>query len=80
MGATRLMPTTKKRCDECLFCSSRTCHVRIVCKTASETFDEVACRAHVYELEAYADRTLPPSQMRTHTTSTDKLRRGEKRS
>ena len=68
----------KKRKDECLFCNKRSCYTRIV-KLEEPTYDEVACRNHVEELEKHSDKVLGCKNgvMRNHLTSSGQLKRGE---
>ena len=68
----------KKRKDECLFCSSRTCNTRIV-RQNEPKYDEIACYKHIEELEKHSDEVLGYKNgvMRHHITSTGQLKRGE---
>jgi hypothetical protein len=68
----------KKRKDECLFCSSRSCHTRIV-RLENPVYDEVACSRHVANLEDHSDSVLGRKNgvMRNHITSSSKMERGE---
>jgi len=65
------------RSNQCKFCMSRKCHVRIVTKDYS--YDEVACTIHTHKLEIDADDTLGRGVgiLREHISSTAYLRRGE---
>lgn len=65
-------PIKNPRADQCLFCNSRNCHVRIF----GNGYDEVACRQHVKNLERHKDETRP-GLLITHQSSTAKLRRGK---
>lgn len=50
----------KPRPNQCRFCTSRRCYCRIVSSDSdgsSSAFDEIACRAHVENLEDLADTT-----------------------
>lgn len=68
----------KKRIDECLFCSSRSCNTRIV-RSTSPVYDEIACDKHVTDLEKHSDETLGKHNgvMRSHLSSSGRLKRGE---
>ena len=67
----------KKRKDECLFCSSRSCHERVVSsRDNGKTYDEIACRNHVKELYKHSDE-VAPKVMKYFITSTSRLKRGE---
>lgn len=50
-----------KHPKQCLFCSSRKSIVRI----RSVGFDEVACSAHVRDLEQYAESKIPKGVLAT---------------
>jgi len=68
---------TKKRKDECLFCSSRSCYTRIVTsEDKGKLYDEIACPNHVFELEKHSDETVP-KVMRIFASSTARLKRGD---
>ena len=69
------MTTPGKRSDECLFCTRRRCHVRIRSDLAG--YDEVACTRHTRELGRHYDERHVGTMM-THTTSTGRLRRGDR--
>lgn len=62
------------RKNQCKFCASRSCYTRIV--TPDLSYDEVACRRHVHELEKDADASLNGA-LRCNCSSTGKLSRGE---
>lgn len=67
----------KKRQNECRFCSSRRCYVRIhtsLARRGGPAYDEVACRRHVRELEIDADAKAP-GLWKNHVSSTGRLRR-----
>jgi hypothetical protein len=68
----------RKRIDECLFCSSRTCRTRIV-RPEEPHYDEVACNRHISELEKHSDVVLGRKNgvMRHHISSLGNLKRGE---
>ena len=69
----------KKRKDECLFCTSRKCGLRIFRKD-NPHFDEIACIRHYTELEMHADEVLGgrgSGVMRTHMTTTGTYFRGQ---
>jgi hypothetical protein len=68
----------KKRKDECLFCSSRTCSTRIY-RREIPIYDEIACGKHVSDLEKHSDEVLGTKNgiMRTHVQTTGKFKRGE---
>lgn len=63
--------STRKRADQCRFCSSCRCFYRIV----AVSFDELACREHVAELERFADAELPPGWPRNNVSSTSRMTR-----
>ena len=67
-----------KRKDECLFCKSRKCSVRIV-RTEKPFYDEIACDKHASEMEKHADKELGINNgiMRWHISSSGILKRGE---
>lgn len=59
---------------QCLFCESCRCFYRIF--TDDCGFDEIACRDHRRDLEAYADSLLgSPGRKRCHQSSSARLRR-----
>ena len=62
------------RKDECKFCASRRCFVRIV--TSDLKYDEVACGTHTRDLELHADKTIA-GITRMHHSSSGALKRGE---
>jgi hypothetical protein len=68
----------KKRKDECLFCSSRSCYSRIV-RLVAPQYDEVACYKHVEDLEKHSDKVLGYKNgvLRNHISSTGRMKRGE---
>lgn len=61
-----------KRSNECRFCTSRKCHLRIV--SADGRYDEVACHRHIRDLEQDADERSPG--VLKHHSSSGELRRG----
>jgi hypothetical protein len=61
------------RKTQCLFCTSRRCHHRIV--TPDLKFDEIACGRHIKELERHADAILHGA-LRTNIVSMGILNRG----
>lgn len=67
--------------DQCRFCASRQCYVRIssVDDGGAFTFDDLACPDHVKELERYADgcQNWRKPTIRRHSTSNVKQRRGD---
>jgi hypothetical protein len=65
------------RKDQCKFCTSRSCYVRIY--TDDLSYDEVACNKHIIDLEKHSDRVLGRGNgvMRTHVTGTSKKKRGK---
>lgn len=58
--------------DQCRFCSSRECFVRI--HTDDGRFDEVACRDHSRLLEQFADGALKGA-MRRNLSSSARVKR-----
>lgn len=64
--------------NQCLFCSSRRCHLAIY--TESRSYDEVACSRHIHELEEHADKTLGVKNgvMRWHYSGTSLKSRAKK--
>jgi hypothetical protein len=68
----------KKRVDECLFCSKRSCSTRIV-RLIEPKYDEIACHTHVEDLEKHSDEVLGSKNgvMRNHISSSARLKRGE---
>ncbi len=65
-----------RHADQCLFCASRRCFVRIY--TGYDIFDEIACSEHVRDLEAFADRHLKGAD-RVHQTCSERVQRKSKR-
>lgn len=65
-------PRRSRAADECLFCRSRRCYVRI--HTANGLYDEIACRDHARDLERHSDRHLGRA-IRTSTSSSSPQRR-----
>jgi predicted metal-binding protein len=68
-----------KRKDECLFCTSRKCHTRIV-RQEKPSFDEIACDNHSKELYKFANLALGgkgSGVFRHHISSTGILKRGD---
>lgn len=55
---------SKPERNQCRFCDSRKCRVRIC--TRCLTFDEIACSAHAKDLERLADLTLAEGTKRLH--------------
>lgn len=70
----------KKRRDECLCCSSRTCYERVVSTDVMiDTclpYDEVACRLHIKDLHRDSDEKAPRI-MKQFISSTGRQKRGE---
>ena len=68
----------KKRKDECLFCSKKSCYNRIV-RLAEPKYDEIACGNHILELEKHSDEALGVKNgiMRYHISGTSKQCRGK---
>lgn len=68
----------KKRKDECLFCSSRSCRCRIV-REEEPVYDEVACANHISDLEKHSDEVLGRGNgiMRWHLSGNSQYKRGE---
>lgn len=66
-----------KRPNECRFCTSRKCTLRIVSLAAK--FDDIACGRHIRDLEVLADNELGAKNgiMRAHISGTSHKRRGE---
>jgi len=58
----------KKRKNECLFCTSRSCHAKII----SENYEEIACSKHAKNLERHAREVRG-----IYRSSTGKMSRGE---
>ena len=63
-----------KRKDECLICSSRSCHERVVAIEDSKIYDEVACLSHIKELHHDSDIKCP-GVMKNFISSSGKLKR-----
>lgn len=66
----------KKRKNECLFCTSRNCYDRVVSIDNGKTYDEIACRRHVLELDKHSD-VKAPGIIKHFIESTGRQRRGE---
>ena len=66
---------SKKRKDECLFCTKRKCYTRIV-STDTVTFDEIACTDHSPKLHTYSDQKAP-GVLKHFISSTGKQKRRE---
>lgn len=50
----------RKRKDECLFCTSRSCFERVVSSGDNgQLYDEIACTRHVSELHRHSDKKAP---------------------
>jgi hypothetical protein len=66
-----------KRIDECLFCSSRKCHARIV-RSLEPKYDEIACDKHVRDLQLHNDEALGKNNgiMRVHQSGS-RVKRGQ---
>ncbi|WP_312093408.1 hypothetical protein [Aminipila sp.] len=65
------------RKDQCFFCHSRACYDRIVSSVDNgKTYDEVACRRHITDLEKHSDEKAP-KVMKLFVSSTGKQKRGE---
>jgi hypothetical protein len=76
-GGYEGMKTTKRK-DECQFCTRRACYNQIY-RLEIPLYDEVFCSIHIDEAGREADRILGgrgSKIMRTHRSSTGKLRRG----
>ena len=71
-----VMPSSgDKRSDECLFCTKRKCHERVVSTDGGWTYDEVACMDHVIMLHHHSDKAAPG--VRKHfISSTGNQKRG----
>lgn len=67
----------KKRKDECLFCKSRACRIRIV-RQDEPVYDEIACSKHITDLKKHSDETLGQGNgvMRNHIWGTMRQVRG----
>jgi hypothetical protein len=70
---------TVKRKDECLFCKSRKCYIRIVRQEAEPFYDEIACDEHGSDLENHSDEVLGSYNgiMRYHITGSSRMKRFE---
>lgn len=67
----------KKRKDECLFCTSRSCYERVVSsEDIGQLYDEIACPNHVKELYKHSDEKAP-DVMKYFNSSTGKQKRGD---
>lgn len=65
------------RKDQCLFCTSRRCHSRVVSSQDNgKTFDEVACSKHASQLDMHSDKTAP-KVMKLFISGTGTYKRGE---
>lgn len=71
------MKPRKKRIDECLFCTSRSCFVRIFSEQGK--YDEIACQDHTQQLETHCDNLLGVNNgvLRTYISGSALKRRGE---
>ena len=69
----------KKRKDECLFCTSRSCYHRIV-RLERPCYDEIACIVHITDGEKHSDATLGKGNgiFRSYISGNSKKRRGDK--
>ena len=67
---------TKRRNDECLFCSKRKCCERVVSTDGGWTYDEVACSSHIKLLHKHSDGAAP-GVMKHFISSTGKMKRKE---
>lgn len=69
----------KKRKDECIACTSRSCHNQIY-RDEEPKYDEVYCHSHHKEAETHCNETLGVKNgiLRTYRNSTAKLRRGDR--
>ena len=68
----------KKRKDECLFCTSRSCYERVVSsEDDGQTYDEISCDKHIKDLHKDSDNRAP-GIMKYFISSTGKQKRGEK--
>ena len=67
----------KKRVDECVICSKRSCYTRIV-RLKAPKYDEIACSKHILELEKHSNEVLGTKNgvMRCHISGTTKQCRG----
>lgn len=67
-------PLRYARPNQCRFCASRACRMRIYAEDGS--FDEVSCVRHQDALCRHADR-VAPGVSKLHSFSSGKQRRGE---
>ena len=67
----------KKRKDECLFCTSRSCYERVVsAEDDGKIYDEIACIKHVKGLHKHSDEKAPGVK-KNFISCTGRLKRGE---
>lgn len=67
----------KKRKDECLFCTSRSCFDRVVSsEDDGNAYDEIACMDHIQDLYKHSDKTVP-GVMKIFASSTGQVKRGD---
>jgi len=67
----------KKRKDECLFCTSRSCYERVVSsQDKAQLYDEVACNKHIKDLHKHSDE-IAPKIIKYFNSSTGKQKRGD---
>lgn len=65
------------RKSQCLFCTSRKCHSRVVStKDNGKTYDEVACSKHSRDLDLHSDETAP-GVMKLFISGTGTYSRGD---
>jgi hypothetical protein len=75
-GGTHKEIAMKKRKDECLFCTIRSCYERVVSSDdAGKTYDEISCPTHLKDLHKHSDLQAP-GIMKYFISSTGKLKRG----
>jgi len=66
----------RKRKDECLFCTSRSCFERVVSSGDNgQLYDEIACPEHVKDMYKHSDRKAP-KVMKHFISSTGRQKRG----
>ena len=65
----------KKRKDECLFCTSRSCYERVVSSDNGQTYDEISCQDHIKDLHKHSDDAAP-GVMKHFISSTGRMQRG----
>jgi len=68
---------TKKRPNECKFCTSRRCYDRIVTTLDPTIYDEIACGRHQDDLVDDARKHIPEGMKRSFISSSGDLRRGD---